>query len=249
MQNDDFYKRHEKMSDSNKKAVVLLSGGLDSATVLTMAKAQGYECYCLSFFYGQKHTIELDKAGEVARFHKVKEHRIINIDLGSLGGSSLTDKTMQVPKGREHIGEVENDIPDTYVPVRNLVFLSYAMAWAEVLGAYNIFIGVNCSDYSGYPDCRPEFIEAFEKTANLASAKSVTQKGHFKIHAPIIHMSKAQIIREGVRLGMDYSLTHTCYDPAEDGRPCGKCDSCILRLKGFEEAGLKDPVEYADDNK
>lgn len=227
-----------------KKAIVLLSGGLDSATVLTIAKSQDYECYALTFRYGQRHSVELDRAAQVAKFHNVAEQRIIDIDLGQLGGSSLTDTSIDVPKSREEIGE--NEIPNTYVPVRNLVFLSYALAWAEVIGAFDIFIGVNCSDYSGYPDCRPEFIESFEKTANLASAASVTGKGKFEIHAPIIRMTKAEIITEGTKLGMDYSLTHSCYDPAADGRPCGKCDSCQLRLKGFREAGFTDPVEYAD---
>lgn len=230
---------------SQKKAIVLLSGGLDSATVLAIAKSQGYECCCLTFSYGQRHEVELEKAVQVAQFYDVSDHRTINIDLAQLGGSSLTDSNIEIPKSRETLDEV-NDIPNTYVPVRNLVFLSYASAWAEVLGCKDIFIGVNCYDYSGYPDCRPEFIESFEKTANLASANSVKGKGKFVIHAPIIKMTKSQIIAKGIKLGFDYSITHSCYDPARDGKPCGKCDSCQLRLKGFREAGLEDPVKYAD---
>lgn len=227
-----------------KKAVVLLSGGLDSGTVLSIVSNSDYECYCLSFRYGQRHSIELEKAAQIAKYCGAKQHRIIEIDIAQLGGSSLTDRSMEVPKSRGNLDEV-NEIPNTYVPVRNLIFLSYAVAWAEVLDCKDIFIGVNCYDYSGYPDCRPEFIESFQRCANLASANAVTGKGEIAIHAPIIKMTKAEIIKKGSELGFDYALTHSCYDPI-NAKPCGKCDSCQLRLKGFREAGLIDPVEYAD---
>jgi len=226
----------------NKKAVVLLSGGLDSATTLAIAKGRNFDCYALSFRYGQRHETEITHAEKVADFLSVIEHRIMNIDLAAFGGSSLTDKSMKVSKDRTNIGK--GPIPLTYVPARNIIFLSYALAWAEVLGAFDIFIGVNAADYSGYPDCRPEFIEAFEKTANLATAAAVENKGTFKINTPIIEMTKAQIIKTGTALGFDYSLTHSCYDPDEAGRSCGHCDSCKLRLKGFAQANLKDPIEY-----
>jgi 7-cyano-7-deazaguanine synthase len=224
------------------KAVVLLSGGLDSATTLAMARKDGYACYALSFRYGQRHNIELEAAGKVARSLGVLEHRIITIDLTQFGKSALTDMAIGVPKDRQEIGEA--DIPVTYVPARNTIFLSYALAWAEVLGCFDIFIGVNAMDYSGYPDCRPEFIEAYGKMANLATAAAVKGQGRYVIHTPIIEMTKSQIIEAGTSIGVDYSLTHSCYDPDKQGRACGKCDSCILRLKGFAQAGLKDPVRY-----
>ena len=228
---------------NKRKAVVLLSGGLDSATVLAIAKADGFECYSITFRYGQRHCIEIEKSRTVAKSYEVAEHRIIDIDLKQLGGSALTDESIDVPKDRGDVGTSEQEIPITYVPARNLVFLSYAVAWAEVIGAFDIFIGVNSTDYSGYPDCRGEFITAFENTANLATAVAVEGKGKFSIRTPIINMTKAEIIAKGTALGVDYGLTHSCYDPV-GGKPCGTCDSCRLRLKGFEEAGLVDPCEY-----
>jgi 7-cyano-7-deazaguanine synthase len=228
------------MRSEKKKAIVLLSGGMDSATTLAIAGAEGYECYALSFRYGQRHAREIEAAKKTAAALGAAEHRIIDIDLGGIGGSALTEPGIEVPKD----GPKQNVIPVTYVPARNTIFLSYALAWAEVLGAFDIFIGVNAVDYSGYPDCRPEFIEAFEKTANLATAAAVQKKGRYTVHTPIIDISKGQIILKGSELGVDYSLTHSCYDPDERGRSCGRCDSCRLRLKGFAEAGMKDPVEY-----
>ncbi len=216
----------------SKKAVLLLSGGLDSATTLALAKEEGFEVYALSFRYGQRHAVELKAAVNVAKTLGAKQHKIADIDLRLFGGSALTDD-ISVPKDRSD-DEISHGIPITYVPARNTIFLSFALAWAEVLGAYDIFIGVNALDYSGYPDCRPEFIEAFEKTANLATAYGVEAKQHIKIHTPIIAMSKAEIIREGLRLGVDYSTTISCYDPTPEGKPCGHCDSCALRRKGFE---------------
>lgn len=227
---------------NTQKAVVLVSGGLDSATTLAIALNEGFTCYALSFRYGQRHEVELTAACRVATTMGSREHRIIDIDLAGIGGSALTDMALDVPKDRQ---DMSQGIPITYVPARNTIFLSYALAYAEVLGAFDIFIGVNAMDYSGYPDCRPEYIEAFEKMANLATAITVEGKGRFKIHTPIIRMTKAQIIQTGTRLNVDYSLTHSCYDPDEQGRPCGHCDSCQLRLKGFAEAGLTDPVKYA----
>jgi len=231
---------------NTRKAVVLVSGGLDSATTLAIALNEGFTCYALSFRYGQRHEVELTAACRVATTMGAKEHRIIDIDLAGIGGSALTDTALDVPKDRQ---DMSQGIPITYVPARNTIFLSYALAYAEVLGAFDIFIGVNAMDYSGYPDCRPEYIEAFEKMANLATAIAVEGKGRFKIHTPIIRMTKAQIIQTGTRLKVDYSLTHSCYDPDEQGRPCGHCDSCQLRLKGFAEAGLTDPVQYAGWNR
>ncbi len=219
-----------------KKAVLLLSGGLDSATTLALAREQGFEVYCLSFRYGQRHAVELKAAVNVAKTLGAKEHKIADIDLRLFGGSALTDD-ISVPKDRSDF-DISHGIPITYVPARNTIFLSFALAWAEVLGAYDIFIGVNALDYSGYPDCRPEFIEAFEKTANLATAYGVEAKQHITIHTPIIAMSKAEIIRQGVRLGVDYSTTISCYDPSPEGVACGHCDSCVLRRKGFEANGL-----------
>jgi len=227
-----------------KKTVVLLSGGLDSATTLAVARSEEFQCYALTFGYGQRHQREIEAAKKVAEFLGVAEHRIIEIDLGAFGGSALTDGTIDVPKDRIDLDD-SIQIPITYVPARNTIFLSYALAWAEVLGAFDIFIGVNSTDYSGYPDCRSEFIAAFENTANLATAAAVEGKGRYNIHTPIIEMTKAQIITIGTKLGVDYSLTHSCYDPDEQGRSCGRCDSCRLRLKGFAEAGIKDPIEYA----
>jgi 7-cyano-7-deazaguanine synthase len=228
---------------AEKRAVVLLSGGLDSATTLAIARSEGFECYALTFRYGQRHKREIEAAKKIADSLETAEHRIIDIDLAQFGGSALTDSTIEVPKDRADLGK-HDQIPPTYVPARNTIFLSYALAWAEVLGAFDIFIGVNATDYSGYPDCRGEFIAAFEKTANLATAAAVEHKGRYKIHTPIIEMTKAEIILAGKKLGVDFSLTHSCYDPDEQSRSCGRCDSCRLRLKGFAEAGLKDPIEY-----
>lgn len=229
---------------TGKKAVVLLSGGLDSATTLAVARNEGFRCFALTFAYGQRHKREIESAKKVAESLGAAEHRIIEIDLAAFGGSALTDKAIDVPKERVDI-DCSSQIPITYVPARNTIFLSYALAWAEVLGAFDIFIGVNSTDYSGYPDCRAEFIAAFEKTANLATAAAVEDKGRYSIHTPIIEMTKAQIIQTGTKLGVDYSLTHSCYDPDKQGRSCGRCDSCRLRLKGFAGAGIEDPIEYA----
>ncbi|MGA3033641.1 MAG: 7-cyano-7-deazaguanine synthase QueC [Terracidiphilus sp.] len=226
--------------NTQKKAVVLLSGGLDSATVLAIAKAEGYEPYALSFDYGQRHAWELEAAKRVAASMSVAQHRIANIDLRVFGGSALTDD-IAVPKGREP-AEMAHGIPITYVPARNTIFLSFALAWAEVLGAGDVFIGVNALDYSGYPDCRPEYVDAFEKMANLATKAGVEGRQHLKIHTPLIALTKAQIIAEGIALGVDYSLTSSCYDPGPTGVPCGQCDSCLLRQKGFSEAGIEDPL-------
>ena len=223
-----------------KKAVVLLSGGLDSATVLAIAKDQGYDCYALSFRYGQRHAVELECAAQIAKTLGVKEHRTVTIDLGAFGGSALTDMNIAVP----HKQGKPDEIPVTYVPARNTVFLSYALAWAEVLGCFDIFIGVNALDYSGYPDCRPEFIAAFETMANLATKAGVTGSEKLTVHTPLIYLTKAQIIQKGLELGVDYGVTSSCYDPAPDGKACGTCDSCRLRLKGFKEAGTKDPRNY-----
>jgi 7-cyano-7-deazaguanine synthase len=233
------------MTEEHKRAVILLSGGMDSATTLAIAKNNDYDCYAMTFRYGQRHHTEIQAAERVARSIGVVEHRIVDIDLGSLGGSALTDAQIDVPKDRQDLSS-GGPIPVTYVPARNTIFLSYALAWAEVLGAFDIFIGVNSTDYSGYPDCRAEFIEAFEEVANLATAAAVRDKRRFQIHTPIINMSKAKIIKTGIQLGVDYSLTHSCYDPDDSGRSCGRCDSCRLRLKGFAEAGLKDPIQYAN---
>ena len=231
------------MLKKNKKAVVLLSGGLDSATTLAIAASEGFQCYALTFRYGQRHQREIQAAKRVAGSLGATEHRIIGIDLAGFGGSALTDSSIKVPKDRADLGNPDR-IPPTYVPARNTIFLSYALGWAELLGTFDIFIGVNTADYSGYPDCRAEFITAFQRTANLATAAAVTGKGRYHIHTPIINMTKAQIILTGTKLGVDYSLTRSCYDPDEQGRSCGRCDACRLRLKGFAEAGLKDPIEY-----
>ncbi len=224
-----------------RRAVVLVSGGLDSTTTLAICVKQGFEAYALSFDYGQRHQNEIAAAQQIAGVLGAREHRIAKIDFRVFGGSALTDE-IAVPKRRSE-AEMASGVPITYVPARNTIFLAYALAWAEVLGAHDIFIGVNAIDYSGYPDCRPEFIDAFEKLARLAT-KSGTEGTPFQIHAPLISMSKAEIIRKGAQLGVDFSLTHSCYDPA-DGVACGECDSCRLRLKGFREAGLEDPIRYA----
>ncbi len=224
-----------------KRAVVLLSGGLDSATTLAICRAENFEAHALSFRYGQRHSHELAAAEKVAQSLGAADHRSAEIDLRLFGGSALTSE-IEVPKGRSK-AEMAATIPVTYVPARNTIFLAYALAFAETIGAHDIFLGVNAVDYSGYPDCRPEFIRAFEQLANLATRAGV-EGARFLIHTPLIELSKAQIIQRGISLGVDYSLTLSCYDPASDGRACGKCDSCQLRLKGFREAGLEDPIAY-----
>jgi len=230
------------MATHPKPAVCLLSGGLDSATCLALARREGYLCYALSFDYGQRHRTELKAAARVASSLGVQEHRVAAIDLRAFGGSALTGD-IAVPKGG--VGE---GIPVTYVPARNTVFLSFAVAWAEVLSSSDIFIGVNAIDYSGYPDCRPEFVAAFENMANLATKSGIEGRTRLKIHTPLIRLSKCEIIKLGAQLGVDFRLTHSCYDPDARGRSCGLCDSCRLRLKGFEDAGLKDPLEYSIEN-
>jgi 7-cyano-7-deazaguanine synthase len=230
------------MATERKRAVVLLSGGLDSATVLAIARGEVYELYALSFSYGQRHIVELDAARRVAASIGVADHRIAKIDLRVFGGSALTGD-FAVPKGRS-ADEMSHDIPITYVPARNTIFLSFALAWAEVLASSDIFIGVNALDYSGYPDCRPEFIAAFEAMANLATKAGVEGRQRLTIHTPLIALTKAEIIRKGIALGVDYGLTSSCYDPSPTGAPCGECDSCLLRRKGFRENGIEDPMEY-----
>ena len=225
-----------------KKAVCLLSGGLDSCVSAFIAKDIGYEIYALSFNYGQKHNKEIECARKIVKYLNAKNHIIFNIDLKKFGRTTLLDNKFDINNKR--IDDIGKTIPSTYVPARNTIFLSFAIAWAETLPSYDIFIGVNEIDFSGYPDCRGEFISAFEKTANLATAAAVEGKGEFTIHTPIIGMTKEQIILRGTELGVDYSLTHSCYDPDSSGRSCGRCDSCRLRLKGFSQAGLKDPIEY-----
>ncbi|MFT5260008.1 MAG: 7-cyano-7-deazaguanine synthase [Gammaproteobacteria bacterium] len=222
------------------RAIILLSGGLDSATVLAMVKDQGLDAYALSFQYGQRHTVELEAAKNLAKHYEVIDHQIVNIDLRQFGGSALTDDDIAVPKGRDE-AEMGDGIPITYVPARNTIFLSYALAWAEVLKAQSIYIGVNAVDYSGYPDCRPEFVQAFETMANL-STEIGTQGAGIKILAPLQFMSKAEIVQAGLALGVDYSKTNSCYDPADSGAPCGECDACQLRTTGFTQAGLVDPL-------
>ena len=235
------------MTPSNETpAVVLVSGGLDSATVLAIAKAEGYATYAISFDYGQRHRFELDAARRVCSANGVRRHVVFQLDLRSFGGSALTAE-ISVPKDRS-ASEMESGIPVTYVPARNTIFLSIAMGWAETLGAFDLFVGVNAIDYSGYPDCRPEFIEAFRNVADLATKAGVEGAGRWAIHTPLISLTKAEIIRRGTALGVDYSLTHSCYDPDSAGRPCGRCDSCQLRLKGFQEAGLVDPLRYSSAN-
>jgi 7-cyano-7-deazaguanine synthase len=225
-----------------RKAVVLSSGGLDSTTIMAIAKDEGYDIYSLSFDYGQRHKFELQAAKRIAEQFKAKDHLIIQTDLTRIGGSALTD-TIDVPKNRG-IDEQPDTIPVTYVPARNTIFLSYALAWSEVLKAPDIFIGVNAIDYSGYPDCRPEYISAFENMADLATKAGVEGRVKTKIHTPLIQMTKAQIIQKGMQLNVDYGLTHSCYDPDLKGRACGTCDSCVLRRKGFEAAGIDDPTIY-----
>jgi 7-cyano-7-deazaguanine synthase len=226
--------------DTPPKAVVLLSGGLDSYTTAAIAQSKGFEVHALTVAYGQRHACEIEAARRVVHNLSIADHKVIQLDLRLFGGSALTDD-ISVPKSE--ITE-EDHIPSTYVPARNTILLSLALGWAEVLGAFDIFIGANAVDYSGYPDCRPEFIEAFAKLANLGTAAAVEGKGTFQIQTPLIHMTKAQIITRGRELGLDYSITHSCYDPDEQGRACGQCDSCRLRLKGFKEANLKDPITY-----
>lgn len=228
---------------AGKPAVVLLSGGLDSTTVLAIAKAEGYIPYALSFRYGQRHTVELEAAERVAQAQGVARHVIADINLRIFGGSALTDD-IAVPH-HDSADELGEDIPVTYVPARNTVFLSFALAWAETLGSSDVFVGVNALDYSGYPDCRPEYISAYEKMANLATKAGVEGTQHLKIHTPLIDLTKAQTIERGLALGVDYSLTHSCYDPDEQGLSCGTCDSCLLRRRGFAELGLEDPVPVA----
>lgn len=227
---------------SKKKAVVLSSGGLDSTTVMAMAKHGGFDIYSLTFSYGQRHSFELEAARRVAEIFEAKQHLVLHLDLDKIGGSALTD-AIDVPKLRTR-DDMNGGIPVTYVPARNTIFLSHALAWAEVLKSSDIFIGINAIDYSGYPDCRPEYIEAFEKMANLATKAGVEGSLKISMRAPLLHMTKAQIIKEGIKRGVDYAITHSCYDPSPIGLACGQCDSCILRQKGFEDAGIADPTRY-----
>jgi 7-cyano-7-deazaguanine synthase len=231
------------MSESVKRAVVLVSGGLDSATTLAVARSQGFECFALSFDYGQRHRFELEAAGRVCAASEVSRHVVFDLNLRAFGGSALTDD-IDVPKDRDE-AEMQQSIPITYVPARNTIFLSIAMGWAETLQSTDLFIGVNAIDYSGYPDCRPQFIDAFTQLANLATKVGVEGDDGWKIHTPLLSLTKAEIIRRGIELGVDYSLTVSCYDPDQQGRSCGRCDSCQLRLQGFETAGLSDPLDYA----
>jgi 7-cyano-7-deazaguanine synthase len=232
------------MTSQLRPAVALLSGGLDSATVLAIAKAEGFAVHALSFRYGQRHAFELECARQLAEKAGVVRHVVAEIDLRLFGGSALTSDAIAVPKGRD-AGDMSKDIPVTYVPARNTIFLSFALAWAETLHCSDVFIGVNALDYSGYPDCRPEYVEAYERMANLATKAGVEGQTRLKIHTPLIQLSKGQIIRRGLELGVDYSLTSTCYDPSPEGLACGQCDACVLRLKGFAENGMKDPASYA----
>ncbi len=227
---------------SAPRAVILVSGGLDSATILAIARAQGFELHAISFDYGQRHRFELAAAQKVSEANRVRQQITVPLDLRAFGGSALTSE-LAVPKDRSD-EEMGTGIPITYVPARNTIFLSLALGWAEVLGACDLFIGVNAVDYSGYPDCRPEFIAAFERLANLATKTGVEGTGRWRVHTPLIDLSKADIIRTGMKLGVDYGLTHSCYDPDPEGLSCGRCDSCRLRLKGFSEAGMTDPIRY-----
>ena len=226
-----------------RPAVCLVSGGLDSSTCLGVATREGYECYALSFDYGQRHAVELQAARRVAKHFYAPEHRVIRIDLRPFGSSALTSE-IEVPKGRT-LEEMAQGIPITYVPARNTIFLAYALAWAETLGSSDLFIGVNAIDYSGYPDCRPEYIAAFERMANLAIKAAVEGRARIRIHTPLAQLNKAEIVKLGAEVGVDFALTHSCYDPGQGGRPCGHCDSCLLRRKGFEEAGIRDPLTYS----
>lgn len=226
----------------DQKAVVLLSGGLDSSTTLAIAKDRGFQSHALSFRYGQRHTVELEAAQSVAAAFDVAEHRIVEIDLGAFGGSALT-ADIPIPKGRTQ-AEISEGVPITYVPARNTVFLSYALAWAEVLESSDIFIGVNAIDYSGYPDCRPEYIAAFQAMARLATKAGVENRQQLRIHAPLMHLTKKEIIQRGIDLGVDYGMTVTCYEPTDRGEGCGECDACQLRLTAFRENGLTDPAPY-----
>lgn len=223
----------------NKSAIILFSGGLDSTTCLAIAKSQGFDCYTLSFQYGQKHSVEIKHAKQLAKHFGVKEHKILSLPLAQIGGSSLTDATLAVSDY-----EGSTAIPNTYVPARNTIFLSFALAWAEVIGAEHLFIGANAVDYSGYPDCRPEYYQAFEQVAKLATKAGVEGMWQFKIHTPLLHLTKAEIIQEGTRLGVDYGQTLSCYRADEQGRACGTCDSCVYRKKGFAEANMTDPTLY-----
>lgn len=224
------------------KAVVLLSGGLDSTTALAVARSRGYACYALSVDYGQRHRVELDRAAVIAKALGVVEHRIVKLDLRQIGGSALT-ADIAVPKDRD-TDEMSHGVPVTYVPARNTILLGLALGYAEVVGAFDLFIGANVLDYSGYPDCRPEFLTAFENLANLATKAGVEGAGKFRVHSPLLKMTKAEIIREGTKLGVNYALTLSCYDPDATGRACGRCDSCLLRKKGFADAGVSDPTQY-----
>jgi 7-cyano-7-deazaguanine synthase len=233
-----------KKKKNRPKAVILLSGGLDSTTVLAIARNQEYNCYCLSFFYGQRQSVELERARKIAEKMEAAEHLVLRLELDKIGGSALTS-ALAVPKQRA-LAEMNKDIPITYVPGRNTIFLSHAVAWAEVLGSFDVFIGINALDYSGYPDCRPEYLAAFSQTANLGTRAGVESGRDFKIHAPLMYLGKDEIIKKGLELGVDYSLTHSCYDPDDQGRACGACDACLLRLQGFAAAGLPDPGLYGN---
>src|SRR3954470_20848109 len=233
------------MTDQKPKAIVLLSGGLDSTTTLAVARNQGFATHALSFRYGQRHEHELKAASRIAKYFDVVQHVTFDVNIGQFGGSALTAADIDIPKNRTS-QDMSHGIPVTYVPARNTVFLSIALAWAEVLEADDIFVGVNALDYSGYPDCRPEYISAFEQMANLATKAAVEGRQRIQIHAPLIELSKAQIIQRGLALGIDYGITHSCYDPDGQGRACGSCDSCLLRLKGFREAGIPDPTTYQE---
>ena len=239
----DLLDQNTKMSVNPMKAVVLLSGGLDSTTTLAIAKRAGFDLFALTFDYGQRHHIEVDRAQDIAKHFAVVDHQIVKIDLRQFGGSALTD-SIEVPTDRDQ-KEMGSEIPVTYVPARNTIFLSFCLAYAEVKEANNIFIGVNAIDYSGYPDCCPEFITAFETLANLATKAGVEGKNRMKIHTPLIKLNKGEIIQKGLQLGVDFAMTHSCYNPGEEGKSCGVCDSCQLRLKGFQEAGVEDPIKYA----
>ena len=227
-----------------KKAVILLSGGLDSTTTLAIAQNSGFKLFGLTFRYGQRHKYEIAAAQKIAQAYNLADHKITEIDLRTFGGSALTDD-LDVPKDRKN-GTMNEFIPITYVPARNTIFLSFALAWAEVLGANDIFLGVNSMDYSGYPDCRPEYIQSFANMANLATKAGVEGKQSIKIQTPLINMTKKEIIKKGLKLGVDYSLTHSCYDPENDGISCGRCDACQIRLRGFQEAGIPDPIKYCE---